>query len=350
MPGLAAVGDRSAHQVAAPGYKNEQIVILHLHSKTGSPRYSANDCTEDSSLLFGRFLTRRRISLHRFGSPHIEQRCARVLLFFTLIVTLANAGVAQEPASPNPAQPSGNNSNALPDAPRPQSTNAAAAGLNDQDAVTLRQTPVNILKDQAAIWTSPARIREHNLAFLVPLVLATTVTITTDRQVMSSARLDDASLNSHAETASNGLLGGFVAAPVLIYGLGHIRHDDHATESGILGGEAMVDSLVVDEVMKAVTMRQRPTLNGAKGKFFQTSVGLDSSFPSTHSMIAWSSAAVIASEYNGPMTKIATYGLATGLSLTRVLAKQHFPSDVLVGSAVGWLVGRYVVRKHHKDY
>jgi membrane-associated phospholipid phosphatase len=112
----------------------------------------------------------------------------------------------------------------------------------------------------------------------------------------------------------------------------------------------MVDSLVVDEVMKAVTMRQRPTLNGAKGKFFQTSVGLDSSFPSTHSMIAWSSAAVIASEYNGPMTKIAAYGLATGLSLTRVLAKQHFPSDVLVGSAVGWLVGRYVVRKHHKDY
>jgi membrane-associated phospholipid phosphatase len=137
---------------------------------------------------------------------------------------------------------------------------------------------------------------------------------------------------------------------VILYGLGHIHRDDHATESGILGGEAMVDSLVVDEVMKAVTMRERPTLNSAKGKFFQTSVGLDSSFPSTHSMIAWSSAAVIASEYNGPMTKITAYGLATGLSLTRVLAKQHFPSDVLVGSAVGWLVGRYVFRKHHKDF
>jgi membrane-associated phospholipid phosphatase len=50
------------------------------------------------------------------------------------------------------------------------------------------------------------------------------------------------------------------------------------------------------------------------------------------------------------MTKITVYGLATGVSLTRVLAKQHFPSDVLVGSAVGWLVGRYVFRKHHKDY
>jgi membrane-associated phospholipid phosphatase len=170
-----------------------------------------------------------------------------------------------------------------------------------------------------------------------------------DHQVMSSARLDDASLNSHAETASNGLVGGFIAAPVIIYGLGHIHHDDHATETGILAGEAIVDSLVVDEALKAVSMRERPTVDGAKGKFFQSGVGLGSSFPSNHSIIAWSSATVIASEYNGPLTQLTAYGLAAGASLTRVLARQHFPSDVLVGSAVGWLIGRYVYHKHSKD-
>jgi membrane-associated phospholipid phosphatase len=242
----------------------------------------------------------------------------------------------------------------LPDAPSPQSTTPTSSKSDDKEAVTLRKTPTNILKDQAAIWTSPVRVRDRDLAILVPLGLATTVAITTDHQVMSSARLDDPSLNNHAATASNGLLGGFVAAPVIIYGLGHIHHDDHATEAGILAGEAMVDSLVVNEVLKAVSMRERPTVDNAKGKFFQSSVGLDSSFPSTHSIIAWSSAAVIASEYDGPMTKITAYGLATGLSLSRVLARQHFPSDVLVGSAVGWLVGRYVYHKHHtkesKDY
>ena len=208
---------------------------------------------------------------------------------------------------------------------------------------------MNFIKDQEAIWTSPARIREHDLAYLIPLGLATTVTMTVDHQAMSSSRLNDASLNSHAATASNGLLGGFVVAPVAIYSLGYIHHDDHATETGILAGEAMVDSLVVDEVLKVATMRERPTLDGAKGKFFQSSVGLDSSFPSTHSIIAWSSVAVIATEYPGPLTKISAYGLATGLSISRVLAKQHFPSDVLVGSAVGWLVGRYVEHRHHKD-
>ena len=170
------------------------------------------------------------------------------------------------------------------------------------DPVTLHSTPRHFLEDQEAIWTSPARIRESNALGPVVLVLATTVAIATDHQVMSSSRLIDPSLNSHASTASNGLLGGFVAAPALIYGIGFLHHDAHATETGILGGEAMADSLVVDEVIKLVSLRERPTLDNARGKFFQTSVGTDSSFPSTHTMIAWSSAAVLASEYNGPLT------------------------------------------------
>jgi membrane-associated phospholipid phosphatase len=180
----------------------------------------------------------------------------------------------------------------------------------------------------------------------VALVLATTVAITTDHEVMSSSKLQNPSLNSEAITASNGLVGGFIAAPVIIYGLGHIHHDDHATETGILGGEAILDSLAVNEVAKIISLRERPTVDSAKGKFFQTGVGFNSSFPSNHSVIAWSSAAVIASEYEGPMTKIAAYGLATGVSLARVLGRDHFPSDVLVGSALGWMIGRYVVHKH----
>lgn len=283
-----------------------------------------------------------RILLHHFG---LFQFQARVLLVPTLALTICASAASQAGGGPNPLSDS--SSSSLPDAPLPQSADSTQA--TGKDSVTLRNTPVNILKDQAAIWTSPVRIREHDLAYLVPLAVATTLTITADHQMMSSPKLDNASLNHDANLASEGLLGGFVAAPVIVYGLGSIHHDAHATETGILAGEAMVDSLVVDEVLKAATMRERPTLDGAKGKFFQSSVGLDSSFPSTHSIIAWSSAAVIASEYPGLLTDITAYGLATGLSMTRILARQHFPSDVLVGSAVGWLVGRYVYHKHHRD-
>jgi len=263
-----------------------------------------------------------------------------------LMLASGAAAPGQSAAGPDPGTSAEVSVSSLPDAPQPQSAEPGQA--DDQDAVTLRRTPLHILKDQAAIWTSPARVRDNDLPILVPLVLASTVLVTTDHQVMNSSKLQNTSLNHDAETASNGLLGGFVFAPVAIYGVGFLHHDEHATETGTLAGEAMVDSLVVDEVMKAVTMRERPTLDSAKGKFFQSGVGLDSSFPSTHSIIAWSSATVIAEEYPGPLTQIAAYGLATGVSLTRVLAKQHFPSDVLVGSAVGWMVGRYVTHKRRR--
>jgi membrane-associated phospholipid phosphatase len=260
------------------------------------------------------------------------QRSARPV-FFVLAMLLVSV-----PAFRASAQ---STTDSLPDAPLPQ------AQPNDEP-VTIRGTPLRFLKDQEAIWTSPARLRDSNALGPVVLVLATTAVITTDHQVMSSAKLQNPSLNSEATTASNGLLGGFIAAPATIFALGALHHDDHATETGILGGEAVVDSLVVSEVLKAISMRERPTVDGAKGKFFETSVGLDSSFPSNHAIVAWSSAAVMASEYPGPLTEIAAYGLATGVSVSRVLARQHFPSDVLVGSAVGWMIGRYVVHKHSR--
>lgn len=230
----------------------------------------------------------------------------------------------------------------LPDAPPPNSQNS--------EAITLRGTPRNLLKDQEAIWTSPAHLNESNVLGPALLVLGTTLAITTDHQVMTSSKLQNASLNSHSSTASNGLEGGFIAAPIIIYGLGAIHHDEHATETGILGGEAILDSIAVNEVAKIVSLRERPTVDNARGKFFQTGVGFNSSFASNHSIIAWSSAAVIASEYKGPLTQITAYGLATGVSITRILAREHFPSDVLVGSAVGWMIGRYVVHRHHHNY
>lgn len=262
---------------------------------------------------------------------------------------LANPGARAQAGGPSlPDDPGALAGAAAPNAAGPDAAapNAAAPDADAPDRATVRNTPRNLLKDQEAIWTSPARLRSSNVAGPIALVLATTVAITTDHQVMSSSKLNDQSLNDHAVTASNGLLGGFVALPVIVYGLGHMHHDEHATETGILGGEAMVDSYLVNQVFKVASMRERPTVDSARGRFFQSSVGFDSSFASNHATVAWASAAVVASEYTGPLTQITAYGLATGVSLTRVLGRQHFPSDVLVGSAVGWMIGRYVVHRH----
>ena len=45
--------------------------------------------------------------------------------------------------------------------------------------------------------------------------------------------------------------------------------------------------------------------------------------------------------------QMGVYSLASSVSLTRVLGQEHFPTDVLVGGAAGWLIGHYVFKKHH---
>ncbi len=224
----------------------------------------------------------------------------------------------------------------VPNAPQPQ------------EPVTLRAVPLNLLKDQGVIWSSPARIRGEDFGYLIPLGLAVTGAITTDHQAMSEVVSHNASFNNANTNASNVLLGPFIAAPAVMFAAGHFAGNNHARETGILGGEAILNGLVVEQGMKFMFLRERPTVDSAKGKFFQSSVGWDSSFPSSHTVIAWSSAAVLAEEYPGRLNQIGIYGLATGVSLTRVLGQQHFPSDVLVGSAFGWMIGHYVYKKHHR--
>jgi hypothetical protein len=164
---------------------------------------------------------------------------------------------------------------------------------------------------------------------------------------MSEVVSNDSDFNHKNVQVSNALTAGLLGAPAVLFGVGQFDGNPHAMETGILAGEAVLDGLVVEQSIKLMTWRERPTVNGAKGEFFQGSAGVDSSFPSSHSLLVWSSAAIVAEEYPSRWVQFGVYSLATGVSLTRVLGQQHFPSDVLVGSALGWMVGHYVYKKHH---
>lgn len=225
----------------------------------------------------------------------------------------------------------------LPDAPQPQPD------------VTLRASPGNILHDQEAIWTSPAHFQIKDLDWFVPLAAATGIAIATDHDAMIHVVPVNPDLNRKSTDASNGITGGFIAAPIALFGWGELKKSPHARESGILTGEAMIDGLVVEQGMKLIAWRERPSQYNARGHFFASDAGVDSSFPSSHCVESWSAAAVLAGEYTSPMSRILIYSAATGVTMTRVLGQQHFPSDVIVGSAAGWLVGHYVFRKRHKQ-
>jgi len=43
---------------------------------------------------------------------------------------------------------------------------------------------------------------------------------------------------------------------------------------------------------------------------------------------------------------ITAYGLASLVSFSRLSGQQHFASDIVAGSAIGWFIGRYVFQTH----
>lgn len=223
----------------------------------------------------------------------------------------------------------------LPDAPQPAAV---------PDAVTVKGLPLAILKDQVAIWTSPVRIRPNDLWWLLPVGAATGVTLATDTNTMREVS-HDRTFNKNNVNVSNYVLGGEIAVPAVLFGVGVLSNNDHAHETGVLSGEAMADSLIVEEILKVAFRRERPLYNNAAGNFFVSSTG-GGSFPSSHSALAWTTAAVIAGEYPSIKVQASVYTMATAVSLTRVLGQEHFPTDVLVGGTAGWLIGHYVFRKH----
>ena len=222
-------------------------------------------------------------------------------------------------------------------------------GLPDAPEMPIPTTekglPLAILKDQVPIWTSPVRVRMHDLIWLLPLGAATGVALTTDTDVMRDVSRDR-SFNKDNANVSNSLLGCQMAIPVGLYSVGILNGNAHARETGILSGEALVDSVVVVEVTKVIFRRERPLYNNAAGDFLAPNVVTNGSFPSSNSMLAWTLAGVIASEYPSKRVQLSVYSIASGVSLTRVLGQEHFPSDVLVGAAAGWLIGHYVFERH----
>jgi membrane-associated phospholipid phosphatase len=200
----------------------------------------------------------------------------------------------------------------------------------------------NIALDQKAVWTSPIRLRWADGTWLFPLAAVTGGFFATDRAVPPALSSDPKKLNRYSDVSNYGVYS-MIGVGGGLYLWSRVSHDDHQRETGILAGEAAIDSFGVDTAFKYALGRERPNQGGGLGNFFQHG----DSFPSDHSAVAWSIASVIAHEYPGPFTKFAVYGLATAVSASRVAGKQHFPSDVVVGGAIGWLIGRQVYRAHH---
>ena len=244
-------------------------------------------------------------------------RCAALL---AIIIAGTSGAFAQTPTNPSPTPKS---------SPTPSLE---------------RKFLKNILRDQRAIWTSPLHLQKEDAKWLAPLGLSTAALIATDRRTADA--LDDNRTRLNVSHAVSYIGSGYGAGSIAgaFYLIGRATHNARARETGLLGGEALIDSGIVAFVIKHATQRPRPRAGKDRGDFFHGGL----SFPSGHTIAAWSLATVVANEYkDNRLVQISAYGLAAAVSVSRYTGRNHFLSDVLVGSAIGYGIGRYVYRTHH---
>src|SRR5207248_9076492 len=208
---------------------------------------------------------------------------------------------------------------------------------------TFKHLPLHLLQDQKNFWTSPLRMRAGSAlgtaAFGVTIggLAAAGGDTSIEKHLPTSTSIIDKS-RSFSDYAAAGFAGVAGAA----YVVGKLSHNDHMVETGFLSGEAALNTFGMTEAAKYGFGRQRPLEGTGQGNFFSGG----RSFSSEHAALAWSIGTVVAQEYPGWMTKMLAYGGAAGVSAARVTAREHFTSDVLVGSALGYVMGRQVYRVH----
>jgi len=215
--------------------------------------------------------------------------------------------------------------------------------------------PDDLLQDQKRIWTFPVSVARGK--HLKPTIAFIGVTA-------GLVALDGYPARYFQKTKSYGQFNKIFSGvntgkanylvPLALYGIGLVRRDSYAQKTFLLAGEAVLDSELLTSVMKDTNRRMNPNdvpMNGNfqdtwfKNKFAQNLIGGNGSFPSGHTIAAFSVATVYSDRYAKKHRWVPwlAYGLASLDGFSRMSLKSHFSSEVFAGAALGYVIAHGVV-------
>ena len=144
-------------------------------------------------------------------------------------------------------------------------------------------------------------------------------------------------------------------APVLIGGLylgGRLAKDNRLAGTSLTAAKAFIVSAVGAGIIKQITHRHRPYQDDIPdyanwdGPFSSIEY---TSLPSGHATAAFSMATVYAMEYSSTIwVPVLAYTLAAGTAVSRLYDNDHWASDVVIGSALGFVTGRFMWKQSRK--
>jgi membrane-associated phospholipid phosphatase len=237
----------------------------------------------------------------------------------------------------------------------PDSTQNTSAGqqgsIKTGRTVSLRMLPGNILEDQKEIFLFPKDLAKGKHWWPTIGVLGVTSALVASDPYTAPAFRTTTRLSGFNRDLSAVNTAAFIAAvPAAMYGVGWLRKNSYAKETALLAGEAVTDGFLLDIPFKGITGRKLPlnyTGNGPySDSFFNGSHNPINSggFYSVHAFAATSVATVIAQRYRKHRwVPIVAYGLAGAICFSRISRSEHFPSDVFLGAAMGFVISKYAV-------
>jgi len=135
-------------------------------------------------------------------------------------------------------------------------------------------------------------------------------------------------------------LGALIAS---LYASGEIFQQNSLRKTALLSLESWLTAGVVVLGLKVITGRARPSPDKNSHTFRPFSFCSSFySFPSGHAASAFAVAAVIADQSEIFAVDFLAYTLSTLVAVSRVHDRQHWASDVFIGSAIGYFIGKKI--------
>ncbi len=131
---------------------------------------------------------------------------------------------------------------------------------------TLKKLPRNILRDQEFLWLRPFRLRHADLPWVAGILGTSAGLVAIDRMV--GQELSDTPPGAgFAFSRRVGQLSGAatdLGVSAAFYLIGRRQGNERTRTTGLLGFQAVTDSLIVVEVLKTASQRPRPTGNSLR--------------------------------------------------------------------------------------
>jgi membrane-associated phospholipid phosphatase len=192
------------------------------------------------------------------------------------------------------------------------------------------------LEDQKQLYLAP--FKPSNFKWDALMLGGAAALFATDMKVENA--VPTTNLSRYHNLAAVTLIGTSASLGGL-WAYGIKTHNDHAKETGELELEALANTFLIYTPMQLIAARERPDEGHGSGRFL-VQHSFNTSFPAGHPMFTWTMASVVAHEYPKPWVQILAYGAASSLSVSRIMGRNHFASDVWVGTLLGYFIGSHI--------